>query len=409
MYLFYVSISLLLFVFLSCFFNLYFRRILLLVAIFYLHFPSWWACTIKANDETGSMRTIGKRFKKPLNFVQKAGGLNSLDIKNTNLSSIDGTSICESRPLEQLFAEFNSLTKLSSGFLSQCENLIILRLENNKISEIATDAFIGLLNLKVLDLSSNQIEFLDRNVFKPLKNLITLYLESNQIQMIDSVLFQHNRKLISLNLHDNCIIDFPHGSLLMQQNLKFLYIRNNQNLSSIGTEYLDSLINLDVVNTSLTTLFLPSTLEWVDARNSQISGIFVRSNSQLERLHLENNRISDFRFINGTLNKLKYLNLVQNSIQLDDISILEIKTKFPEISVITISHNGIDDEEAQRMILEAEKNQIDLAITHNSMHNETNLYFNRFEHYVIFSKLYTTTSLKQFFSIHIGKYGFDQE
>lgn len=101
--------------------------------------------------------------------------------------------------------------------------------------------------------------------------------------MIDSVLFQNNRKLISLNLHDNCIKDFPHGSLLMQQNLKFLDIRNNQNLSSIGTEYLDSLINLDVVNTSLTTLFLPSTLEWVDARNSQISGIFVRSNRQLER------------------------------------------------------------------------------------------------------------------------------
>lgn len=46
------------------------------------------------------------------------------------------------------------------------------------------------------------------------------------------------------------------------------------------------------------------------------------------------------------------------------------------------------------MILEAEQNKIDLAITHNDTFSRTHLYFNNFDYHIVYKKLYTTSSLK---------------
>lgn len=337
----------------------------------------------------------GKNIMVPKAFVEQTKHVFSLEINFNGLSSIDGTSICEWQKLEFLHADSNNLEKLSSGILSNCRQLIILNLQNNKINEIASDALVGLSSLKYLDLSSNQITFLDKNVFEPLKDLESLDLRENQIQIDSSQLFQYNSELIFLNLYSNDLRYIPVGLFDNLNKLNGLIISNNPNLkSSIDLKHFDSLDELMIDFTSVTTLILPLNVRNVYASNSQLSRVVVQPNSQLVKLNIDNTLIHNFeKIFNGTLTKLENLYI---TLPLNDINIFEIKTKFPSIKCIVIVGAASDniDEEAQRMILEAEQNKIDLAITHDDTFSRTYLYFNDFDYHIVYKKLYATSSLK---------------
>lgn len=337
----------------------------------------------------------GKNIMVPKAFVEQTKHVFSLEINFNGLTSIDGTSICEWPNLKILRADSNNLEKLSSGIFSNCQQLITLNLQNNKINEIASDALVGLSSLKYLDLSSNQITFLDKNVFEPLKNLDSLDLHENQIQIDSSQLFQYNRELSFLSLYSNDLRYIPVGLFDNLNKLKGLIISNNPNLkSSIDLKHFNVLNELMIDFTSVTTLILPLNMRKVYASNSQLSRVVVQPNSQLVKLNIDNTLIHNFdNFINGTLTKLENFCI---TLPLNDISIVEIKTKFPSIKCIVIVGAESDniDEEAQRMILEAEQNKIDFAITYDDTSNRTYLYFNDFDYHIVYKKLYTTSSLK---------------
>lgn len=173
-----------------------------------------------------------------------------------------------------------------------------------------------------------------------------------------------------------------------------LFISKNPNLkSSIDLKHFDALNELMIDFTSVTTLILPLNVRQVYASNSKLSQLVVQPNSQLVKLNIENTLIHSFdNFINGTLTKLESLCI---TLPLNDISIVEIKTKFPSIKCIGIVGAASDniDEEAQRMILEAEQNKIDFAITHDDTFSRTYLYFNDFDYPIGNKKLFTTSSL----------------
>lgn len=274
-------------------------------------------------------------------------------------------------------ADYNSLEKLTSGFLFSCKRLNQLYLHNNKIKEIVSDAFIGLIWLQFLDLSSNQITYLDKNVFKPLKKLNNLNLKVNQIRIIDANLFRYNM-IGSLDLSNNNLKSIPSEIFQMLEYLEVFSANNNPNISSIGTKYLDSLKELNIDNLSLTTLFIPSNVEIVSASNNQLSQIVVEPDNRLTYLNLSGNCLTS-PLLNGTFNKLRDLFLVENPIQINDLSVVKLKTKYPSTDSIYISN--IDDEKAKQMILEAEENQIDLGISIHTvdMLSATRLYFNRFD------------------------------
>ncbi|XP_031622210.1 relaxin receptor 1-like isoform X2 [Contarinia nasturtii] len=345
----------------------------------------------------------GKNIMVPKAFVEQTKDVYSLEINFNGLSSIDGTSICEWPKLEFLHADSNNLEKLSSGILSNCQQLTNLNLQNNKINEIASDAFFGLSSLKYLDLSSNQIKFLDKNVFEHLKVLEELDLRENQIQIDSSQLFQYNSDLRFLSLYSNDLRYIPVGLFDNLNKLEYLFISNNPNLKSniIDLKHFDALDELMIDFTSVATLILPLNVRKVYASNSQLSRVVVQPNSQLVKLDINNTLIHNFdNFINGTLTKLENLCI---TLSLNDISIVEIKTKFPSIKCIGILGASSDniDEETQRLILEAEQNKIDFAITHDDTFSRTYLYFNDFDYYTVYKKLNSTSSLKHTF-LNIG-------
>ncbi|XP_031626121.1 relaxin receptor 1-like [Contarinia nasturtii] len=315
--------------------------------------------------EITELQIIGKNSTVPRRFVEKIPNVESLRIRNNSLTSIDGMSICQWKQLQWIDADFNSLGKLTNGFLFHCKQLNKLLLRNNKIKEIESDAFIGLKSLRYLDLSSNKLTYLDKNVFKQLKKLENLNLNTNRIQKIDFELFRYNMLIGVLSLSNNDLKTIPSELFLLLEYIEVFFANNNPMLGSIDMRHADSLKELSIANASLTKLFIPSNVQEVYLDNNQISQIFVEPNNTLVDLSLGGNRITS-PLLEGNFNHLKRLSLHENPIPLqsiNDLSVIRIKTKYPSITFLSIP--TIDDRKAEKMILEAEENQIVFAIDRN--------------------------------------------
>lgn len=343
------------------------------------------------------LKIEGKNFTIPPHLIEKTKELVELRMNNASLTYIDGMSICKWQYLEQIIAQFNDIEKLPSKFLYHCKQLIELKLKNNKINEIAGDSFDGLERLERLDLSSNQIQYLNENLFNSLKTLKALSLRRNQIQLIHPELFRCNLDLLDLILSENDIKTIPSESLIMLKKLTELKVCFNPNLKSIELNNLNHLDYLCISNTSLTTFIISPNVTGVGAQNSKITGLVVQPNNKLRELFLSNNYIESLMSIQGTdFDKLEILALDKNPITIKDVTVVEIKRKFPSVRAFTISASSIDESrEAQRMILEAEEIQIDIAITYDDINNKSHIYFKCFDDDLLFEKVYTTSSLKK--------------
>lgn len=359
---------------------------------------------IRSSDTITELQIIRKNSTVPRRFVEKIPNVQFLIIRNNSLTSIDGMSICQWEQLQWIDADFNSLEKLKNGFLFFCKQLNQLLLHNNKIEEIASDAFIGLKSLRYLDLSSNQITYLDKNVFKPLKKLENLDLNTNRIQIIDLDLLRYNMLIGVLDLSNNDLKTNLSEILQMLDYLEVFSAENNPKLGNIDIRHLDSLKALNLGNVSLTSLFIPSNVKEVLLQNNQISQIFLEPGNTLSNLGLNGNCMTSL-LLEGFFNNLESLSLRNNPIQLqsiNDLSVVKIKTNYPSIDFLTIS--TIDDRIAEQMILEAEENQIDLAIGGYLFKDKRSLTNLRFSHFdsINFAnynqKFYITSSVEKYFT-----------
>lgn len=362
---------------------------------------------LRTCDEITELQIIGKSSTVPRHFVGETPEVIFLRIRNNSLTSIDGMSICQWKQLQCIDADFNSLGELTNGFLFFCKQLNQLLLHNNKIKGIASDAFIGLKKLRYLDLSSNQITYLDKNVFKPLKKLEHLNLNTNRIQIIDLDTFRHNMFIDHLDLSNNDLKTNLSEILQLLDYLEVFSATNNPKLGNIDIRHLDSLKELNMDNVSLTSLFIPSNVEQASLTDNQISQIFVEPNNTLITLSLSGNRMTSL-LLEGSFNNLRSLSLRNNSIQLqsiNDLSVVRIKTKYPSIESLCIS--TIDDRIAEQMILEAEENQIDLAISAYSFDDIHSLAYLRFAYFDSINfenynqKVYITSSIRKYFTNHV--------
>ncbi|XP_031637641.1 leucine-rich repeat transmembrane neuronal protein 4-like isoform X2 [Contarinia nasturtii] len=360
--------------------------------------PSPW---IRGSDPITELQIICKNSTVPRSFLEKTPNVEFLRIRNNSLTSIDGMSICQWKRLQWIDADFNSLRKLTNGFLFFCKQLNQLLLHNNKIKEIASDAFIGLKSLRYLDLSSNQITYLDKNVFKPLKKLENLNLNTNRIQIIDIDLFRYNMLIGVLDLSNNDLKTIPSEIFQMLDYLEVFSADNNPKLGSIDIRHPDSLKVLNIANVSQTRVFIPSNVEEAFLNNNQISQIFVEPDNTLFILGLSGNCITSL-LLEGSFNNLETLSLSNNPIQLQSISVVKIKTKYPSIKFLFIP--TIDDRKAEQMILEAEENQIDLAVGGYSFDDIHSLTYLRFAHFDSINfenynqKIYITSSVRKYFT-----------
>lgn len=197
----------------------------------------------------------------------------SLDLSNSNISSIEGLEI------------FN--------------NLSYIDLSNNNITDIT--ALSKLTSLNSINLSNNNIKDVTP-LSNIIKNIYNLDLSNNKIKDVSDLSNTGSKNLIDLNLSNNVgIVGYEKIANVYYLNLSGCNIKNISNLEDMPE--LSALIisdtpNLDGIEN------LPESIEQLDVSNCKISNLDILKNkNNITSLNISNNEITSLE----GLENFKYL------------------------------------------------------------------------------------------------------
>lgn len=241
---------------------------------------------INQNDFTNSFQGTLKRLELSNNRIRNTVnfdnylGLEYLDISNNQITNITTNNGQAFRTLNQLVANFNSLTSIPDVYQpKQCSSKNLLKLSDNRI-------VLGkVLNVAVasLYLDENNLSTIPAGYFaiEDGNCLLNLYLNNNNIADMSKIGLNTLSNLQNLNIYYNLLTNLPNLS-------------TNHKLNSLSAEY--NLIP------SLDLSLLPSNLTILSLGHNQLSNLPSQSgnNNQLMSVYLDNNMIAstESSFIN---------------------------------------------------------------------------------------------------------------
>ncbi|PAA85425.1 hypothetical protein BOX15_Mlig016971g3 [Macrostomum lignano] len=118
----------------------------------------------------------------PVNSIlKKLKNLQSIDLSNNLIATIEPDSFRENSNLEVLNLSGNKLRSLDPRMLSGLDKLKILQMSNNHLSCLNSDTFQETPNITVLSVSQNQIRCVMEGTFDTLQNLTSLHLDLNPL------------------------------------------------------------------------------------------------------------------------------------------------------------------------------------------------------------------------------------
>ena len=207
----------------------------------------------------------------------------SIDLKATNITSLDDNAFGEYLKLEtirldenelesigtgtfaseirnwsviEISLNQNNISQIAPGAFGKCASLAELYLTSNKLTRLNGTVFFGLGSLKYLDLELNQIDYIAPNTFNATQNLNYLSLQSNRLTEMRGDEFGSFKNLLYFtDLSDNLIERIAPGAFRHCSNLEHLYLSSNRLKQFEGDEFrfLRSLIQLDLQNNFLET------------------------------------------------------------------------------------------------------------------------------------------------------------
>lgn len=199
----------------------------------------------------------------------------------------------------------SGLQQIGDKKFKQAENLHALYASNNSISELKSDTFTGASWLFELNLSANKIKRINKDTFKGLTILRLITLSNNQISSIAPGTFSRNRELYYIGLENNQLIQYNEYSIALKR------------------------IHLD--DNLLNKLVIGSNIANITASNNQLTAIVTPNWSEISRLILSNNSITDIECLTNLTN-LTNLDLSENNITdltpltlLENLEILKLK------------------------------------------------------------------------------------
>lgn len=348
-------------------------------------------CKSEISEKINEIRIKDGNITLLPNLVKQTPNVVRLYIQS-NLSSVHtdtGKSICKWEELKEIKIVNNSLRKLPSRFLYNCQQLFNLDLSRNSIVQIEKKAFDNLSKLLTLTLDFNQIKTLHKDTFKPLKELLCLNLIGNQLQTIDADLFYHNPKIYSINLQNNDL-RFIKRSFRMLKKLHFLWVSNNNNLESLDLPHVGSSLIANVSNCNLNNLYITQNVLKVFATNNRISFIEIHSNNKLQYLDIRHNQLNkliyvkntellrslrqlsknnderiNIHFINLCSNELYYQNLKQSSEQ--SINFYENKNELIAWKSIIMPSNEMNIENQMQIDYDCTKHDANIYVDKNDI------------------------------------------
>lgn len=99
-------------------------------------------------------------------FLKHSFNLNSLNLANNSLSSIDPATFAHLKQLKEIDLSMNEFSKLSADFMEALSSVEIMRMENNKLFTI-DNAYNNVdYRLRQLFLSKNQFSVVTSSMFE---------------------------------------------------------------------------------------------------------------------------------------------------------------------------------------------------------------------------------------------------
>lgn len=248
-----------------------------------------------------------------------ATGLKLLDLTNNNFTSLNSV-FAEGKKygkLREVYLSNNKLTDINA--LQRAPMMTYLSLSGNGLTTEGSAAVANYPLLTYLSLADNKIDSVEH--LKNLRYLKELRLQNNNLTNINDL-----RRLVNLELlylGHNQIKDIGFLNSLTQ--LKVLYANDN-NISSVSA--LTDLDELEVINVS----------------NNEIPSlaVLIPYKSTITEIYAENNKITDFSFVNGAT-KLHILMLGGNKLDLAQDNMTTWLNGLSNMEVLTLSDIKLND------------------------------------------------------------------
>lgn len=161
-------------------------------------------------------------------FCKKFANLETLDMREAEIDTIEPKSLEKCSNLKQLSFEKNSIREFPSNTLFQCPSLTHFSLARNLLTSLNELSFVNQRRIEYLDLSYNKIKSLPSKLFESFSKLKILLLAKNNLKTLDENIFLNLYYLQQLNLNSNKISELPKNLFKPLQSLVNLRINENQ-------------------------------------------------------------------------------------------------------------------------------------------------------------------------------------
>jgi len=255
----------------------------------------------------------------PEGLLANLRNLEELDLSDNRLTTISSDAFASLANLKRLSLSGNMIAgTLTSSFLHQLGDLVVLNISRNSISALMSDAFHGCSQLLIIDISSNRLRSIQPNTFGALTSLKRLDLSANLIETLPHDLFAANSSVVEFDLAGNVLVDIGRF-LLNVSRLRRLDLSQNL-LSEIRLSAFTNLTNL----------------VYLDVRNNRLDGqLGGRLFLQLEEFMIDGNNVTRIQLMGPSV-RLARLSMSSNS-----LTTLPSLFYSPEMLLLDVSNNAI--------------------------------------------------------------------
>lgn len=244
------------------------------------HFADMYALNQLLLDSNEIEYIHGQAFENVTN-------LEDLSLNDNNLGKVPG-GIGKLRFLKTLDLGKNHIQSINNSSFEGLDLIYGLRLVDNHIMNISRDTFSTLPSLRVLNLASNRIDYVEQSAFASNPTLQAVRLDDNQLTDISGV-FTNLQSLIWLNVSSNNILWFDFGHL--PSSLEWLDLHDNE-ISELGNRFeVTNSLKIKMLDVSFNLLTeisedsIPASIETLFLNNNKINK--VKPRTFLKKYNLE--------------------------------------------------------------------------------------------------------------------------